>query len=320
MSDMFAHMETNVLSGLTEKVKKDYNEVVTNRGVSIKGQDIKFPDNLGSESNSEFIRFEIFKQHKFDRTEDDQSDSLRVIYLPIPNSLGTNYGVTYSQDLGTIGYGAAKGVDYMSDKMSDVSASDAVYSIGGGVLNLLAQGITSGGALTGTIASGLASLTGKGSALSFLGGGAVGEAGKGAMLSAGIARNPHMAQIFENVNFRSHSFSYKLTPKNVKESEILRDLIKYFKVAMHPNYFLANHFFDYPLQFDIDVMSNSRGGNPFMFNIGPSVLTSMSANYTPDGPYFHDSDGIKKPLSVEISLSFTELKIVTQEEILEYNY
>ena len=311
----------NSISSLAENIKKDYDKVVTNRGSSIEGQDIKFPDNLGSESHSEFIRFEIYKQHKFDRTEDAEDETLRVIYLPIPNSLSTNYGVSYSQDLGTIGYGAAKGVDYMSAKMNDVSASDAVYSIGGGVLNLLAQGITSGGALAGTIASGLASLVGKSSALSFIGGGAVGEAGKGAMLSAGIARNPHMAQIFENVNFRSHNFSYKLTPKNVKESEILRDLIKYFKVAMHPNYFLANHFFDYPLQFDIDVMhGNGNKKNDFMFNIGPSVLTSMSANYTPDGPHFHDLNGRKAPLSVEISLSFTELKIVTQQEILDYNY
>ena len=311
----------NSISSLAENIKKDYDKVVTNRGAKIKGEDIKFPDNLGSESHSEFIRFEIYKQHKFDRTEDAEDETLRVIYLPIPNSLGTNYGVSYSQDLGTIGYGAAKGVDYMSAKMNDVSASDAVYSIGGGVLNLLAQGITSGGAVAGTIASGLASLVGKSSALSFIGGGAVGEAGKGAMLSAGIARNPHMAQIFENVNFRSHNFSYKLTPKNVKESEILRDLIKYFKVAMHPNYFLANHFFDYPLQFDIDVMhGNGNKKNDFMFNIGPSVLTSMSANYTPDGPHFHDLNGRKAPLSVEISLSFTELKIVTQQEILDYNY
>ena len=309
----------NSISSLAENIKKDYDKVVTNRGAKIKGEDIKFPDNLGSESHSEFIRFEIYKQHKFDRTEDAEDETLRVIYLPIPNSLSTNYGVSYSQDLGTIGYGAAKGVDFMSAKMGDVSASDAVYSIGGGVLNLLAQGITSGGAVAGTIASGLASLTGKSSPLSFIGGGAVGEAGKGAMLSAGIARNPHMAQIFENVNFRSHNFSYKLTPKNVKESEILRDLIKYFKVAMHPNYFLANHFFDYPLQFDIDVMHGNQK-NDFMFNIGPSVLTSMSANYTPDGPHFHDLNGRKAPLSVEISLSFTELKIVTQQEILDYNY
>ena len=311
----------NSISSLAENIKKDYDKVVTNRGAKIKGEDIKFPDNLGSESHSEFIRFEIYKQHKFDRTEDAEDETLRVIYLPIPNSLSTNYGVSYSQDLGTIGYGAAKGVDFMSAKMGDVSASDAVYSVSGGVLNLLAQGITSGGALAGTIASGLASLVGKSSALSFIGGGAVGEAGKGAMLSAGIARNPHMAQIFENVNFRSHNFSYKLTPKNVKESEILRDLIKYFKVAMHPNYFLANHFFDYPLQFDIDVMhGNGNKKNDFMFNIGPSVLTSMSANYTPDGPHFHDLNGRKAPLSVEISLGFTELKIVTQQEILDYNY
>jgi len=311
----------NSISSLAENIKKDYDKVVTNRGSSIEGQDIKFPDNLGSESHSEFIRFEIYKQHKFDRTEDAEDETLRVIYLPIPNSLSTNYGVSYSQDLGTIGYGAAKGVDFMSAKMGDVSASDAVYSVSGGVLNLLAQGITSGGAVAGTIASGLASLVGKSSALSFIGGGAVGEAGKGAMLSAGIARNPHMAQIFENVNFRSHNFSYKLTPKNVKESEILRDLIKYFKVAMHPNYFLANHFFDYPLQFDIDVMhGNGNKKNDFMFNIGPSVLTSMSANYTPDGPHFHDLNGRKAPLSVEISLGFTELKIVTQQEILDYNY
>ena len=38
---------TNILPGIVENIKNDYDNVVTNRGAKIKGEDIKFPDNLG---------------------------------------------------------------------------------------------------------------------------------------------------------------------------------------------------------------------------------------------------------------------------------
>jgi hypothetical protein len=54
--------------------------------------------------------------------------------------------------------------------------------------------------------------------------------------------------------------------------------------------------------------------------MGPSVLTSMSVDYLPNGPQVHDVDGTKAPIAVNLSLQFTELKIITQDEITESNY
>ena len=97
-----------------------------------------------------------------------------------------------------------------------------------------------------------------------------------------------------------------------------------FKVAMHPKYLLGDHMFEYPAQFDIDIITG--GTNKHFYNIGVSVLTDMSINYLPNGPHMHDiaaefqSANIKAPIAVDISMKFTEIKIVTQDEIMESNY
>ena len=149
-------------------------------------------------------------------------------------------------------------------------------------------------------------------------GGSVAGGLKGAQFGLGTARNPHIAQVFKNVNFRTHQLSFKLAPKSIDEQNILKSIIKSFKMAMHPKYKLAQHFFDYPAQFDIDLITGKS--DEYFFNIGPSVLTSMSVDYLPNGPHMHDVNGTKAPLAVALNLQFTETKIVTQDEIQEFNF
>ena len=279
----------------------------------------KFPKDL--KDGQEAIRFEIFAEYQFDRKENKrETGSLSQIYLPIPQNLQAAYGVEYQQS--EIGFLGREGARLASGRGVDNSAEN----ITGGTLNLLAQAIDSGAA--GTAAAAGAAKAGssfKNKVLSKIGGGIGAVAGgsvagglKGAQFGLGTARNPHMAQVFKNVNFRTHQLSFKLAPKSIDEQNILKSIIKSFKLAMHPKYKLAQHFFDYPAQFDIDLITGKS--DEYFFNIGPSVLTSMSVDYLPNGPHMHDVNGTKAPLAVALNLQFTETKIVTQDEIQEFNF
>ena len=278
-----------------------------------------FPKDL--KDGQEAIRFEIFAEYQFDRKENKrETGSLSQIYLPIPQNLQAAYGVEYQQS--EIGFLGREGARLASGRGVDNSAEN----ITGGTLNLLAQAIDSGAA--GTAAAAGAAKAGssfKNKVLSKIGGGIGAVAGgsvagglKGAQFGLGTARNPHMAQVFKNVNFRTHQLSFKLAPKSIDEQNILKSIIKSFKLAMHPKYKLAQHFFDYPAQFDIDLITGKS--DEYFFNIGPSVLTSMSVDYLPNGPHMHDVNGTKAPLAVALNLQFTETKIVTQDEIQEFNF
>ena len=278
-----------------------------------------FPRDL--KDGQEAIRFEIFAEYQFDRKENKrEAGSLVQIYLPIPQNLQAAYGVEYQQS--EIGFLGREGARLASGRGVDNSAEN----ITGGTLNLLAPAIDSGAA--GTAAAAGAAKAGssfKNKVLSKIGGGIGAVAGgsvagglKGAQFGLGTARNPHMAQVFKNVNFRTHQLSFKLAPKSIDEQNILKSIIKSFKMAMHPKYKLAQHFFDYPAQFDIDLITGKS--DEYFFNIGPSVLTSMSVDYLPNGPHMHDVNGTKAPLAVALNLQFTETKIVTQDEIQEFNF
>lgn len=278
---------------------------------------IKFPDDLID--SQEAIRFEIFENYQFDRTENkSEGKTAGTIYLPIPNVLQPSYSADYQEtELGVFGRAGA----------SMVGGGTEDTNLTGGALNLLAQGLDTGAIGGGLLGGALGKIGGN---LLEKVGGAAGAAGvtaaKGAMFGMGVARNPHMAQVFKNIKFRSHSFDYKFSPKNVTEQETLTKIIRLFKLAMHPKYMFGDHMFSYPAQFDIDIISGQS--NKHFYNIGVSVLTDMSVNYLPNGPHMHEiaedfadsTETTKAPVAVNMSLKFTEIKIVTQDDIVGNNY
>jgi len=288
---------------------------------------IKFPDDLID--SQEAIRFEIFEDYQFDRTENHhQNKTAATIYLPIPNVLQPSYSADYQET--ELGLAGRAGASVVGGQGNDNTFGQ---SLSGGALNLLSLGIDGAGAAGGgLLGSKLGKLYEKNGTISNIlekvgigAGAALAQGAKGAMFGMGVARNPHMAQVFKNIKFRSHSFDYKFSPKNVKEQETLTKIIRLFKLAMHPKYMFGDHMFSYPAQFDIDIISGQS--NKHFYNIGVSVLTDMSVNYLPNGPHMHEIAGgfenpepTKAPVAVNMSLKFTEIKIVTQDDIVGNNY
>ena len=244
----------------------------------------------------------------------DISQPAHSFALPIPSNLGTSYNAQYNNvDLGVAGQAGQEVAEnftrgdgaIVTDILSAVGQTDT-FSAGnlkGALANL---GIAAAGADTAAQAIGGILL---GGAAGGVAAAALGSIGQGALRGLGIARNPHIANVFTGVNFRQHNFQYKLIAKNKKESDTIRDLIRNFKYHMSPEYKSANHVFNYPSQFQIIL----RAGD-YLFKIGDSVLTSFDVNYTGEGaPYFFEDTNA--PYSVTLSLTFVEDTIVTKKEI-----
>jgi hypothetical protein len=79
---------------------------------------------------------------------------------------------------------------------------------------------------------------------------------------------------------------------------------------MHPNYKIGNLAFEYPDEFTIEFSSTLA---PYLYKIGTCVLKNVSINYNAEGvPAFFDTGA---PVSVEISMTFQETKIITKDNL-----
>ena len=200
------------------------------------------------------------------------------------------------------------------ESLANELTAGALKNIGIGAIGQAADiiGGAVGGQLGGTT----------GTVLGAAAGGATRQAATGLLAASGIAANPHQAMLFQGVDFRSHSFSYKFMPKTKNETEQLRAFIKVMKYHMSPGYSKESdrQLFTYPELFDIDFHYNK-----YLFDIAASHLVSFDVDYHGEGTpsYFGPQDENDltdiAPTSVTVSMTFQETSITTKEEIAKGN-
>lgn len=128
--------------------------------------------------------------------------------------------------------------------------------------------------------------------------------------ATGTILNPFQSLVFQGINLRTHSFTYKFSPNNSSENEILRKIIYEFKRRMHPQ--KDNLLFTFPDT--VKISFGKRENEPYFFK--KCFLESMSVNYAPAGvPAFFKETFL--PVEVEISLSFKEIEPMTRNDIEE---
>jgi hypothetical protein len=135
------------------------------------------------------------------------------------------------------------------------------------------------------------------------------------LLSAqsGLAPNPKKENLFKSVDFRTFQFDYMFFPRNAEEAANVRNIIKEFKVHMHPEYKDDNNFlFIYPSEFDVFYYNNGVE-NMNIHRHTSCVLTEMSVNYTPNAMFNTFDDGM--PTQINVQLTFKELAILTKQQI-----
>ena len=143
----------------------------------------------------------------------------------------------------------------------------------------------------------------------------------GGFLSArGLTPNNHVALLYKGPGtFRDHSFAFKFFPKNKPESDLVRNIISEFKNGMLPIMggstgdatVLNSSFFKSPRHHKIKFF-NGAGENPYLFDIGTSVIKDMSVNYDPQSLVGFHSDG--SPVQIDLTLTFQEIELQVSED------
>ena len=127
---------------------------------------------------------------------------------------------------------------------------------------------------------------------------------------SGEILNPNMELLFNDVTVRNFRFNYKFTPRNPKEAEQVKLIIRAFKRNMAPQAQggisgAGNFFLRSPNVFKLRYRSGSKD-HPFLNKFKQCFLTDVQTTYTGEGVYSTYDDGT--PVSIILDLSFKEIQ------------
>lgn len=143
----------------------------------------------------------------------------------------------------------------------------------------------------------------------------------------GKAANPQLEQMLEGISFRDFEFDFEFWPKSQAEADMVNTIIYWFKTAMLPDTFpplgggkqevgesaaAGEAFFNFPNIFDVRYEGPvAKKLDGFM----PMVCTSVSVDHNSPSKFATYSDG--QPIASSMTLSMSEIKILTQESYQE---
>jgi len=255
---------------------------------------MSFPQDLINEYTGRnfYINIDFEKYQRRSIFDPPTFNKFGGIQLPIPDSLNDRTTVNWTKDTNpTIG----AGIEQLLKGNKNLAGSDissTLSNIGNAVKD---NGIAAlaGGALAG----GLNALTSNFPSVNQ------------ALQLGGLAQNPFMTMLFQNPEYKTHSFSWTLTPRNAQESSIIADIIKTFKSNMLPTLSGGGLFFGYP---NVALIS-LHPAEEFLYSFKRCAILGVSVDFTPNGPSFFQK--APAPTQVILSVAFQEIEYWTQEAV-----
>lgn len=253
-----------------------------------------FPRDLIQNNRNFYVSFSFQKYEKRAINSSPFLRSTGTVRLPLPSNLKDNLSVSY----GTESLGPAVGAVLEN-------AVKSGPSVGG------AEGFLAGAGRFGN-----AVLEGaEGTAIA-----AAQQAGPNAMnaISAytGLAANPYQTVLFKQPNFKKHSFSWKLMPRDEEESGIIRNLVRTFQFHTSPGVSEgAGLFFSFPSMVIVSLFPSSE----FLYRFKPCVIESVDVNYAAgSGPSFFKRS--QAPTAVTFSIQLQEIEYWTNNDFEAGSY
>ena len=122
--------------------------------------------------------------------------------------------------------------------------------------------------------------------------------------------NPHMELLFNGPTLRNFRFSFRLAPRNEREAEQVRLIIRAFKRNMAPKATggtvgSGTWFLKTPNVFKLRYRSG-RKNHPFLNKFKQCFMTDMQTTYTGEGVYSTYEDGT--PVSMTLDVAFKEIQ------------
>ena len=250
-----------------------------------------YPGDMGSDNVRDYIVFTAYSNEIAGYTKAETIGSQSqggepegTVQLYIPENLSVNSQVGYRNTEG----GSLAGT---LGNLFGADGDDTLGNVGG---NLLAQIIGQGGQQLGDTGGTAAQTSGMG-----LG-----------------AANRHV--LFEGVDFRTFSYAYEFLPKSWDESDMLRKIIKFFRIQMLPEIRGNGNTFKPPNWFSIEYMIDGKP-TEYLNKIKPSVCTGCDVSYGGNGQFamFQSDKGeAPAPALINLTLTFQEVQVVSKIDAL----
>jgi hypothetical protein len=131
--------------------------------------------------------------------------------------------------------------------------------------------------------------------------------------TSGAVLNPNLELLFSGPTLRPFSFTFQLSPRDNKESAIVKKIIRYFKQGMSVKRGDKNLFLKAPNVFDIRYIYGESGKDHTSLNrIKTCALQTCGVDYAPNGTYMTFNDGTM--VTYNLALQFTELEPVYSDD------
>lgn len=137
----------------------------------------------------------------------------------------------------------------------------------------------------------------------------------GAFKSAGqVTTNPNTRVLFRNVNLREFVFNFKFIAVSQKESEEVKEIIRFFRTELYPENIKVRDLgisigYRFPNKFRIEVLYKGRHITP---RIKPCFLRDVNVTYNPSTMAMHGDGNFSE---IEMSLAFQEHRTLSREDV-----
>ena len=322
-------------------------KLVTGGDVTDKKSRLAYPENL-FENYTDYVKFDFYKYNgpfsgdgggetidtEGAPTKDlqiyNQSNGkqykkypgVKTILMYMPEDISTGYAAEWGgKNFSNVGMNALR------------MGGNALAGDGGATVDAFVRSIKTGaGALPSTAAQGLAT------GISAIGNDSISTNNvlQGAL---GVVLNPNTELMFSGFKPRTFSLKYKMSARNEPEAKMIAQIIGTFKKVALPKFGQAPGGSTDAASLGKIILNSVTGstekpsnanyiGVPGLCNVqfmkGTKLhehlpqykvcaITDVSINYTPDGTYNTYFDG--QPVAVELSLAFSETKLVYSNEI-----
>jgi hypothetical protein len=133
--------------------------------------------------------------------------------------------------------------------------------------------------------------------------------------TGGRVLNPNAEVLFQGPAIRDFAFEFQMIARSEVEGKTIRKIIKFLKLGMAPKFrnttFIAN-----PDVFQLEYKNGKGEGDMLktvnQFSPGGLALTNINVDYAPSGYWSAYQDS--QPVSVKMSLNFTELRPIFQQD------
>lgn len=216
-------------------------------------------------------------------------------------------------------------VSWGQDEMNAIDAAKAATAY-----NAIMEGAGNSGSFASAMSKAIDSITTDARAAAAIAGDYKKEialyfAGKAANVNNLLARaegkviNPNMELLFQGPALRPFTFNFRLSPRDSSESTAVKNIIRFFKQNMAPKR-NGDLFLEAPNVFRIEYVNGRTNKEHISLPIiKVCALQTCSVDYTPDGQYMTFNDDNASMTSYGLSLQFTELEPVYNNDYAGYD-